>query len=248
MAQRYFIYLAYNGTKYHGWQVQPNGNSIQEELTKALSTILRVDTPIVGAGRTDAGVHAKKMIAHFNAEINCDNNFIKKLNGFLPNDIVILDIKKTMVNAHARFDALQRQYEYHVYTEKNPFLEQFAHRIPSDTDFNKMNFVARHLFEYTDFTSFSKLHTDTKTNLCNVTRAEWKYDGEKWIFTIEANRFLRNMVRAIVGTLLNVGRGSISEKEFCEIIEKKDRCAASASAPAKGLFLTDVIYPENIFI
>lgn len=246
--QRYFIYLAYNGTNYHGWQMQPNGISIQEELSKAISTILRTETSIVGAGRTDAGVHAKRMIAHFDSETECDETFIKKLNGFLPNDISVFDIRKTTPNAHARFNALKRQYEYHVYTQKNPFLEQFAHRIPSDTDFEAMNVATKYLFEYSDFTSFSKLHTDTKTNLCTVTRAEWQQQGEKWIFTIEANRFLRNMVRAIVGTLLCVGRGSISTDAFRQIIEQKNRGAAAASAPAKGLFLTNVFYPDNLFI
>jgi len=246
--QRYFIYLAYNGTNYHGWQMQPNGISIQEELSKAISTILRTETSIVGAGRTDAGVHAKRMIAHFDSETECDETFIKKLNGFLPNDISVFDIRKTTPNAHARFDALKRQYEYHVYTYKNPFLEQFAHRIPAGTNFEAMNVAAKYLFEYSDFTSFSKLHTDTKTNLCTIMRAEWQQLGEKWIFTIEANRFLRNMVRAIVGTLLCVGRGSISTDDFRQIIEQKNRGAAAASAPAKGLFLTDVFYPDNLFI
>ena len=245
--QRYFLYLAYNGANYHGWQKQPNGDSVQATLIRALSTLLKTETAVVGAGRTDAGVHAKLMVAHFDAETNCDDSFIKKLNGILPNDIVVFNIRKTIPQAHARFDALKRQYEYHVYTEKNPFLEQFAHRVIPNTDFDAMNAAAKHLLTYSDFTSFSKLHTDVKNNLCTITRAEWQQQGEEWAFTIEANRFLRNMVRAIVGTLLEVGRKSLSEKDFCEIIEKKNRCAASASAPAKGLFLTNVVYPEHLF-
>ncbi len=246
--QRYFLYLAYDGTDYHGWQIQPNGNSVQAELNKALTTLLREPTAVVGAGRTDAGVHAKKMVAHFDGAIDNLDLFMQKLNGILPNNIAILDIKKVTPDAHARFSALSRQYEYHICTEKNPFLEQFAQRIPADTDFEAMNRAARHLLDYSDFTSFSKLHTDNKTNICNVTFAEWRQYDNRWIFTIEANRFLRNMVRAIVGTLLSVGRGKISENDFCAIIEAKNRGAASASASAKGLFLTDVIYPNELFI
>ncbi len=246
--QRYFLYLAYDGTDYHGWQVQPNGNSVQAELNKALTTLLREPTSVVGAGRTDAGVHAKKMVAHFDGTIDKLDVFQQKLNGILPPSIAIHDIKKVTPEAHARFSALSRQYEYHVCTEKNPFLEQFAQRMPEDLDFETMNRAAQHLLDYSDFTSFSKLHTDSKTNICQVTFAQWRQQGEKWIFTIEANRFLRNMVRAIVGTLFCVGRGKISEKDFCAIIEAKDRGAASASAPAKGLFLTNVIYPDELFI
>lgn len=246
--QRYFLYIAYNGSNYHGWQIQPNGNSIQEELNKAISTLLRSDIYVVGAGRTDSGVHAREMVAHFDTTQALSHEFVRRLNGILPADIAATQLVATKPEAHARFSALAREYQYHVCTAKNPFLQQYAHRVIPTIDFELMNKAAEKLFDYTDFTSFSKLHTDTKTNLCTITKAVWEERGEEWVFTIEANRFLRNMVRAIVGTLLNVGNGCISIDDFCRIIEKKDRGAASASAPAKALFLTKVTYPEDIFL
>ncbi len=249
MKQRYFIYFSYHGAAYVGWQIQPNGLSVQEVMQKAFSTILRSEIEIVAAGRTDAGVHAKKMIAHFDLEQLLPENFdfVNKLNSFLPNDIAIHKIVKVKPDAHARFDAISRKYEYHLVCEKNVFLTDFAMRVFHPLDFEMMNKAAETLLEYTDFTSFSKLHTDVKTNNCKVMQAKWCFEKDRWIFTIEADRFLRNMVRAIVGTLLEVGRGKMSVAEFRQVIEAKNRCNAGTSVPGKGLYLVEVTYPAEIF-
>ena len=242
---RYFIQFSYDGAAYHGWQIQPNGISVQETLQKALSTLLRSQTEVVGAGRTDAGVNARKMIAHFDhqEEIADTDNIVKRLNKILPLDIAVDCIKKVHDDAHARFDAKARTYKYFVATKKSPFCRHYAYRFPQPLDFALMNEAAKHLFDYTDFTSFSKLHTDTKTNNCKIMHAEWTQMSEtEWVFTIKADRFLRNMVRAIVGTLLEVGRGKMSIDDFCRTIEKKDRCSAGSSVPGNALFLWDVEY------
>lgn len=250
MKKRYFIYLAYKGTAYHGWQIQPNGISVQEVLTKALSTVLRTETEITGAGRTDTGVHARLMVAHFDVEgeLPAEFDMTNKLNSLLPRDIAIQKIVEVQPDAHARFDAVSRRYEYHVVTEKDVFRTELAARISDKLDFETMNRAAAVLREYRDFTSFSKLHTDVKTNNCVISRAEWtSHDGE-WIFTIEADRFLRNMVRAVVGTLFEVGRHRMSVDEFRAVIEAKNRCKAGVSVPAQGLYLVDIQYPENLFL
>jgi len=246
--QRYFIYFSYNGTHYHGWQNQPNGISVQEMLEKALSTVLRTDTQVVGAGRTDSGVHARLMVAHFNASTLPDLLlFSNKLNSILPNDIAVYKVVKVTENAHARFDAISRRYEYHLVTEKSVFRNGLAARFANRIDFDKMNEAAALLPGYTDFTSFSKLHTDVKTNNCKINTAYWEKQNDVWVFTIEADRFLRNMVRAIVGTLLDVGHGKLSIEEFKAVIEAKDRCKAGASVPACGLYLVDIRYPNDVF-
>jgi tRNA pseudouridine38-40 synthase len=246
--QRYFLWIAYDGARYHGWQIQPNGISVQQVLQNALSTLLRTHTDVTGAGRTDAGVHARRMAAHFDAEPIADRNlFILKLNGILPNDIAVTGMQAVRNDTHARFDAVSRKYEYLITTEKNPFYDVYAARVMSPLDFDAMNRAAALLLIHTDFTSFSKLHTDVKTNNCTVTRACWERRGELWVFTIEANRFLRNMVRAVVGTLLKVGRGQIGVEDFGAIIEAKDRSKAGSSAYAHGLYLIDVVYPDTIF-
>lgn len=249
MKLRYFIYLSYKGTAYHGWQIQPNGISVQELLAKALSTILRNNIEIVGAGRTDAGVHAKLMVAHFDSDtkITDSKHLVAKLNSYLPNDIGISKIIEVKADAHARFDAISREYEYHVQTTKNVFDNELSACITFPLDFEKMNQAAEKLKSHRDFTSFSKLHTDAKTNICKINKAEWRQDGEKWIFTIQADRFLRNMVRAIVGTLFEVGRGRMTIDEFEYVIQAKNRCKAGVSVPAQGLFLVDIQYPETIF-
>ena len=241
---RYFIHLSYKGTNYHGWQIQPNGNSIQQELTKSMETLLQQKTDLTGAGRTDTGVHAKRMTAHFDIQhpITDAKNFVKRLNSLLPYDIAIHDLEEVAPNAHARFDAKSRTYKYYITTQKNPFSNEFTLLISYPLDFEAMNQAAATLFDYVDFTSFSKLHTDTKTNNCKIKQAYWKKEGDYWIFTIQADRFLRNMVRAIVGTLIEVGRKKISVDDFRLIIEKKDRCAAGTSAPAQGLFLAGIEY------
>ena len=244
---RYFIYLSYDGARYHGWQVQPNGTSVQEVLTGALSTLLREPIEVTGAGRTDTGVNASMMVAHFDTAHETDEQLAYRLNKFLPQDIAVHNIVPVKAEAHARFSATSRTYHYYIITEKSPF-EPYAYRFPQPLDFGKMNEAAQTLFDYTDFTSFSKLHTDVKTNNCRIMAARWEQVSPvKWQFTITADRFLRNMVRAIVGTLLDVGRGTLSIDGFRQIIEKKDRCAAGTSVPGHALFLADITYPEEIF-
>lgn len=246
---RYFIYLAYDGGNYHGWQIQPNGDSVQARLQQALSTLLRREVEVVGAGRTDAGVHARQMVAHFDHTDSLDSAFMTdKLNRLLPPDIAVYRLREVKPEAHARFDATSRRYEYYVTTAKSPFNRYYSCRLFQKPHFERMNEAARTLFDYSDFTSFSKLHTDTKTNNCRIDLAEWKQvDDTTWVFTIQADRFLRNMVRAVVGTLLEVGRGKLSVEGFRKIIEQKDRCQAGTSVPGHALFLVDVQYPEETF-
>jgi tRNA pseudouridine38-40 synthase len=246
---RYFIYFAYNGTAYHGWQIQPNGISVQEVFTKGLRTLLREDTDVVAAGRTDTGVHARQMIAHFDSVHTelATGDYVRRLNSILPKDIAVDKIVTVKPDAHARFDAISRKYEYHVYIGKNVFRENLAVRMFHPLDFNLMNEAALKLKDFTDFTSFSKLHTDVKTNNCVIKQATWQQNGDEWVFCIEADRFLRNMVRSIVGTLFDVGMHKISIADFCRIIEIKDRCKAGVSVPAHGLYLVEVNYPEEIF-
>ena len=239
--QRYFIYLSYDGAAYHGWQIQPNGVSVQECLMRALSTLLRSETDVVGAGRTDAGVHASLMVAHFDADSPLDTVLLAdKLNRLLPPDIAVHRVCPVRPEAHARFDATSRTYHYYVTTAKTPFLRPYRCRLYRTPDFGRMNEAAA--------TRFSKLHTDVKTNNCRIMHAAWtQVDDVTWVFTIRADRFLRNMVRAIVGTLLDVGRGKLTIDGFRRIIEQKDRCRAGTSAPAEGLFLADITYPDDIF-
>ena len=245
MAQRYFLHLAYNGAPFHGWQSQPNAVSVQGTLEKALSTIMRTEIKVTGAGRTDTGVNATKMFAHvdFSQPIADKKSFIHRLNSLLGKDIVVYDLIPVAPDAHARFDATSRTYKYYVNTERSPFLYNFSWYCHFPLDFDKMNEAAAMMYNYIDFTSFSKLHTDVMTNNCKVTHAEWLRNGDQWEFTITADRFLRNMVRAIVGTLVEVGKGKISVDEFCKIIECKDRCAAGSSIPGNALFLWNVTYP-----
>lgn len=248
--RRYFIYLAYNGENYCGWQIQPNGVSVQETIEKALTTLLRTPTTIVGAGRTDAGVHARMMAAHFDYETaNLDLLLLaKKLNSILPKDISIYNIVEVKPDAHARFDATSRLYRYYITTEKDPFLHHLKYKVHGNLDIDKMNACADILFEYEDFTSFSKLHTDVKTNNCTILAAQWEKKGNDYIFTIKANRFLRNMVRSIVGTLMEAGKGKIDSGEMRRIIEAKNRGEAGASVPGHALFLEEIEYKNDIFI
>jgi len=245
--QRYFIQLSYDGTAYHGWQIQPNGISVQETIEKALAVVAREKVSVTGAGRTDAGVHASFYVAHFDVENqNLDNDkIIHNLNCLLPADIAVQCIYKVHAEAHARFDAISRTYQYFLIKSKDPFSRLYAEKEARMPDLIKMNEAACKLFNYEDFTSFSRLGTDVKTNNCKIDFAEWVDDGNRYVFTIRADRFLRNMVRAIVGTLLEVGFGKLTVDGFCKIIEAKDRCAAGASVPAKGLFLVDIGYPEE---
>ncbi len=250
MKHRYFLQLSYRGTNYHGWQIQPNADSVQEVMEKTLSTILREEISVVGAGRTDTGVHASFYMLHFDSEKENlqHENLVYRLNRFLPDDIAVQKLLPVKSEAHARYSAVSRTYKYFITIHKNPFERETSYLFTLPLDINKMNEATKVLFEYRDFTSFSKLHTDVKTNNCRIFQAEWKENHQQLIFTIKADRFLRNMVRAIVGTLIEVGQGKLSLEDFRKIIEKKDRGAAGTSAPANGLFLVDVEYPEEIFL
>lgn len=241
---RRFIQLSYDGAAYHGWQKQPNARSVQQTLQEALSMLLQTDIEVVGAGRTDAGVSARMMVAHFETDKACDNEqLVYKLNKLLPHDIAVQRIWEVPDEMHARFSATSRTYHYYIHTRKDPFVRQYSWLVTFPLDFARMNEAASRLADFDDFTSFSKVNTDTKTNLCNVTEARWTQEGENtWRFTITANRFLRNMVRAIVGTLIEVGRGRMTVDEFCQVIEQRNRCSAGDSVPGHALFLVDVSY------
>jgi tRNA pseudouridine38-40 synthase len=250
MTTRYFLYISYKGTNYHGWQIQPHSVSVQEVLENSLSTILNIRTDTTGAGRTDTGVHALHYCLHFDSEIpdlDKRKNFIFRLNGLLPTDISANYIRKVLPEAHARFSALSRTYKYYISRIKDPFHEDTSWYIYGNINMSVMNEAAMMLKEYNDFTSFSRLHSDNKTNICKIFSAAWEEEENRIIFTVKADRFLRNMVRAIVGTMTDLGRDKINTADFQNIIEAKDRCRAGKSAPAKGLFLTDIEYPETIF-
>jgi len=242
---RFFIELSYKGTNYHGWQVQPNASSVQFEINKALSTVFNTKIEVTGAGRTDAGVHAKQMFAHFDfLEEFEKEQIILKLNSFLPNEIAIHSLFEVKDDANCRFDALSRTYQYHITYKKNPF-NSAAYLLYKSLDLEAMNSACQHLLGKQDFTSFSKVNTQTFTNNCNVMIAKWEQKQDELIFSIKADRFLRNMVRAIVGTLLDVGKGKINPEQVKEIIAKKDRREAGTSVPAHALFLTKVEYPKE---
>lgn len=240
---RYFIQFSYNGTHYHGWQSQPNAVSVQETLEKAMSTVLGMNIALTAAGRTDTGVHAKKMFAHFDASLTAEiPGLVYKLNSFLPKDIAIIDIIAVHDTAHARFDASSRTYEYYISREKNPFGSDLSWQYSLPLDVDAMNEAAARLLKHTDFQCFSKVNTDVSTFNCKITEAYWQEKGNRLVFTISAERFLRNMVRAIVGTLINIGQGKISADSMEAIIESRDRKQAGFSVPAHGLFLTEIKY------
>lgn len=246
---RYFLNFSYNGTHYHGWQIQPNAITVQEILEDRISKILGQKTQVVAAGRTDAGVHASEMIAHVDADIPNSEQFIYRVNSFLPKDIAVHSLLKVKDDAHARFDAVERTYHYFLHYDKNPFKTETSWYWNYDAlNVEAMNYSAQKLIDSKDFTSFARLHTDNKTNICDVRQAIWTKEKDGLKFTIKADRFLRNMVRAVVGTLVEVGRGKLNENDFVNIIEKKDRKFASASAPAHGLFLAEVKYPDEIYV
>ncbi len=246
---RYFIELSYHGKMYHGWQIQPNENSVQETLEKALSVLLRDEITVVGCGRTDAGVHASQFFLHFEIKLAIDKEKLKfRLNSFLPKDIAIFQIIEVNETAHARFDAIARSYEYRISMEKNVFLMDSTLQL-SNTNLNvkMMNEAAKLLLNYRDFKCFSRSKTDVKTYDCVISQAFWKQENRLLVFYVTADRFLRNMVRAMVGTLLKVGQLEMSLDDFVAVIESRDRTRAGASVKARGLFLSKVEYPEAIF-
>lgn len=249
MTQRYFIELAYKGTRFHGWQIQPNAVSVQQCLEKAISTITRETIAVAGAGRTDTGVHASYFVAHFDSShLHLDHpDFTHKLNSFLNRDIAVFAIRKVSPEAHARFDAISRTYQYHLNLHKDPFSIETSWYFFWQPNVDLMNEACLVLFDFIDFTSFSKLHTDVKTNNCTILYAQWTQQDTDLVFTVKADRFLRNMVRAMVGTLLEVGLGKMNLADFRSVLEQKDRGAAGLSVPAHGLFLTDIDYPETVF-
>ena len=249
MKQRYFIEISYKGKNYHGWQVQLNVISVQEVLNVCLTKLLREEIHVVGAGRTDTGVHAKQLFAHFDLvkKVKDVSQFLIRLNSFLPKDIAVKSLLEVGEEAHARFDAEARTYEYFVVQQKNPFEEDSAYLIYKSLNLEAMNQAAKRLFEFQDFTSFSKSDTQTKTNICKIMQAYWEEREGLLVFTIQADRFLRNMVRAIVGTLLEVGLGKMTEDEFVKVIESKDRSKAGRSVPAHALYLLEISYPKEIF-
>ena len=248
---RFFLELAYNGTRYCGWQVQPDAPSVQQTLEKALAVLLSQECPVVGAGRTDAGVHARYYVAHFDASDRqkvLSPDFIYHLNCLLPYDIAVSAVREVRSDAHARFHAVEREYTYYVSRRKNPFFRGLSAFFSYPLEVARMNEAASLLLRNADFTSFARLHADNKTNICRVTVAEWREEGEQLVFVIRADRFLRNMVRAVVGSLLDVGRGKRTVADFAGIIEAKNRGSAGSSAPAEGLYLTDVVYPSEIYV
>ncbi len=245
---KYFLELSYNGTSYHGWQRQPNAISVQEVLEDSLSTILRDKTDVIGAGRTDAGVHAKQIMAHFDCRGILDiDQFKYKLNAILPTEIAIQNIRRVQENAHARFDAVSRSYEYHITLIKDPFSICKSYYFKKPLDLDLMNEAAKLLLNYTNFKCFSKSKTDVKTYNCTITNAIWENHGNQLVFKISANRFLRNMVRAIVGTLIEIGEHKLNKEDLIAIIKSEDRSQAGYSVPAHGLYLTAVEYPNNIY-
>jgi len=247
---RYFIKLAYKGTHYHGWQIQDNAHTVQEELNTKISLMLGETVSLVGCGRTDTGVHAREFYAHFeiSKELNDLQDLAFRLNGFLPDDIVIYEIFKVSSELHARFDAKSRTYKYYISRVKNPFLTGQSFYYHGKLDIANMNAACKILFEHTDFTSFSKLHTQTKTNNCKILEARWEEIGQELVFTIRADRFLRNMVRAIVGTMIEIGSGKLGVEDMKRVIEAKDRSGAGFSVPAEGLFLEKVVFDFPKFL
>lgn len=249
MPFRYFIRLAFDGTQYHGWQIQENANTVQQEITAALSVIIKMPVEITGCGRTDTGVHASEFYAHFETETELSNTdkLVYKLNALLPDSIIVFFIKKVDAKLHARFSATKRTYKYFINKTRNPFNKSFEYVLHRDFDIEAMNTACKVLMKYSDFSCFSKSHTEVNNNICKITEAYWVYSGSQLVFTITANRFLRNMVRAIVGTMFEIGSEKIGLTEFRRILEKGNRSDAGASVPAMGLFLHKVTYPDGSF-
>ncbi len=248
---RYFIFISYKGTSYHGWQLQPNSVTVQKILDEALCVILNEKISTIGAGRTDAGVHALLFCAHFDSispDLLTTGNIIFRLNQFLPADISVNSLKKVVPDSNARYSAISRTYKYYISRIKDPFFDSSSWYVHGMMDITSMNEACQILFKYSDFTSFSRLHSGAKSNICKIYGAAWEETENRLVFTIKADRFLRNMVRAIVGTMVDIGFKKLDLQEFENIIQANDRCKAGKSAPAKGLFLADIEYPEEIYI
>jgi tRNA pseudouridine38-40 synthase len=248
---RYFIFISYKGTSYHGWQIQPNSVTVQKILDDSLSVVLSEKISTIGAGRTDAGVHAMVFCAHFDSispDLATKRNLVFRLNRYLPEDISVNSIKKVLPDANARYSAISRTYKYYISKIKDPFFDNSSWFLHGNIDITPMNEACKLLDNNSDFTSFSRLHSNVKTNICKIYNTEWEEADNRLVFTIRADRFLRNMVRALVGTMVEIGFGKMNLKEFEEIILAKDRRRARKSAPAKGLFLAEIEYPEEIFI
>ncbi|MBN1107377.1 MAG: tRNA pseudouridine(38-40) synthase TruA [Bacteroidales bacterium] len=249
--RRYFMFLSFSGAAYHGWQLQPQAPTVQKVLENAMSTIAGEKITVTGAGRTDTGVHASFFCAHFDSDTyhtKDPDKFLHRLNRYLPSDIAIRRIAEVVPDAHARFSALSRTYRYYVTRLKDPFSTDRAWYVPGSVDYETMNEACAILMKHDDFTSFSKLHSGTRTNICRIDHAGWEEDSNRLVLTIKADRFLRNMVRSITGTMIDIGKGKLTIKQFEEIIMAKDRCRAGLSAPARGLFLEDIEYPDELFL
>ncbi|MFO7922605.1 MAG: tRNA pseudouridine(38-40) synthase TruA [Bacteroidales bacterium] len=250
LEQRYFIELSFKGTAYNGWQMQPNAPSVQQTTQDALSLLLKEKIRLTGAGRTDTGVHASYFVAHFICKSNLPEpaaEIVRKLNHMLPHDIAIISIFPVRPNNHSRFSALSRTYKYYISRKKDPFRQETSYHLSALLDVNAMNRAAEELIKHNDFRSFCRTNSSVKTHICHIEYAGWEEDDNMLIFTIKADRFLRNMVRAIVGTMLDIGCGKLSETGFRKVIEARDRRRAGTSAPAQGLFLTGIEYPDGIF-
>jgi tRNA pseudouridine38-40 synthase len=247
LAQRYFIELAYNGTAYHGWQRQPNAMSVQQLLEEAMTVILGERIILHGQGRTDTGVHATRFFAHFDFLEPLPENLVVRMNGYLPEDVSIIQIFKVDAKAHTRFSATSRKYAYHIHSRKDPFAHQWSMRLYKPLDFEAMNQAAAMLLQHQDFACFARSGGGQQTTICTVTEAYWEQNGHQAVFYIRANRFLRNMVRAVVGTLLEIGYGRKPVSWMQELLEHGKRSDAGSSVPACGLYLIDITYPESIY-
>ncbi len=246
---RCFAYIQFDGTNYHGWQVQPNANSVQAEIQAALSKLEQQEIEVVAAGRTDTGVHANEMVVHFDSETEWTNrSFLHRMNSILPKDIAVFDLKKVKEDFHARFDATERSYKYQICFRKNPFLKNQAYLFYGELDLAKMNEACQHLIGTFDFSCFSKSNTQTFTNNCSISYAKWNLEGDVLVFNVTANRFLRNMVRAIVGTMVEIGEGKRQPNTIPDLITSQNRSNSGPSVPACGLFLNSINYPSEGFI
>lgn len=246
---RYFLDISYKGTNYHGWQIQTNAHTLQAEIENALSKLLGVETPIMASGRTDAGVHAKQQIAHFDSKKPIDlEELAFKLNRFFSLDIAVNSIVEVEPDAHARFDAIERAYEYYIHQHKDPFKQNASYYFPKALNLDEMTKATALLIGTQDFESFSRVKTEVNNFLCTIKTADWQTNGDSIIFSITANRFLRGMIRALVGTLIEVGEGKLSIEDFVRVIEKRDRRAAGSAVPAMGLYLSKVVYPNTIYL